>query len=137
MTGELLTAIQTKVKGNSGVVAAFPGGFWSTLAPAGTSMPYLITKDVSAPARESYGGTRDADIRIQFSAVAELKETGSPKLALVTALMDGALLTLSSGDNCNVQRPFEPVSTFLGMNDNTGGEIWGWSVDYIFSVHTG
>jgi hypothetical protein len=135
MIDALLTALKTIYTGSAALVAAFPGGYFVKIAPEGVPLKSVIAEVVSAPLQLTYGTAKDADVRVQFTIFAKSGD-GGPLIETFMGVYDAAVPSLTPSADCsNVVRQNEPIPFMLTRKDRDGDEVWGWMVDYVYSVH--
>ena len=128
----LQTAIQSAFTASADLAAAFPGGLWTGIAPAGTAMPYAVMTTVAAPRSATYGGGW-TEPRLQFAAFGVDHDAAGAAMGTLTGLLDGALLTLAAGQLFDALRLDEPTDAAMPPGGD-GRTAWRWLTTYRFAV---
>ncbi len=145
----LLEAIYSTCSNTSSIVAAFPAfigrgsvgtpefpvALYPDLAPEGAPLPFLVQTVIAAPTEYRYGGPRQSDPLIQFTAYSASGRTSVMQLVKTfTDAFDELIMTLSSGHQTNVFRTGEPIPRRDPDKDSSGQIVWSATVSYQFST---
>jgi hypothetical protein len=134
MTDALLTALKVIYDAITPLKAALPH---YRVSPAEERVPLktLIVQVPTVPGlKESYSTAKDADIRISFT-VFEESGGGGALIEQVIGVYDVAVPSLTGADCSNVSRATDPFPFSTKQKSEAGNEVWGWSVEYVFSCH--
>jgi hypothetical protein len=127
-------AIVLAFTGNGTLTSAFPGGIHGDRAPETTVFPYLIYTVISAPSQQVYGGTDRADVIVRFAAVGEGKTVVGALMTTFKGVFDNTILSLGTGQNCNVVRSGRCIPMLFSPIDAGGNEVWSWTTEYRYSI---
>lgn len=145
----LLEAIYTQCKNTAGIVTAFPAfvdsttggavtypvGVYADEAPERATLPYMVTSIIAAPATTRYGGIQRTEPQIQFAAYGVGRAAGYARMLAFINVFDELTLTLSSGKMVNTTRLGSPVPALDPSKDETGQNVWQWTVVYQFVLN--
>lgn len=125
MIQALLTALKAKFDATPALTSAFTGGWHLEEAPESAAYPYLVIQVMTAPVDSKYGGVRQGDVSIMFSAVSTPEQTDAGTLAeLACQTFDEFVPTLSGGPACfNMIRRDAPTPRLIGR-DSAGRDVY-------------
>lgn len=132
----LLQAIRRKFTADGTLMQAFPGGMFRDRAPEGTATyPYLVSTVASSPTESYYGGPHENSVAVQFTAYGVGHDATGTAMELFDSRFADSILQLTAGQqNVNCYRMLEPRPLMQTAVDQSGQEIWAWTVTYVYVV---